>query len=245
MIKTLDHQKKFFNKIAITYHKYSRNNLGSLIRFHKITRNYISGNLLDIGSGGIIGYEIEKAKSVTLADIASETLKDPKYIKNGKLTPYTNKKLKSVVANVMKMPFRETTFDTVVMVTTAHHLSVANKYQTKKNIKKSFQEINRVLKKKGIFIIHECFLNPVLKLFQEIFFSSVFSTLKILNKPLPYFMSENQLALYLKNAGFSIIEVKEVKSGKNVFIPLLPMVSPPGWLWDIIQPSKTYICQKN
>jgi ubiquinone/menaquinone biosynthesis C-methylase UbiE len=243
-MKNLDHQKKYFNKIAITYHKNSENHLKSILRFFAITKKYISGDLLDIGNGGIIGYDTKRAKSITIADIASETIANPKHVKNNILIPFRSRKLKSVTANVLSMPFKKDSFNTVVMVTTAHHLSVLKKSATIANIHKAFNEINRVLKNNGIFIIHECFLNPILKMFQEIFFTPAFYLLSQLGKPLPYFMSEKQLTSFLKINDFKVIEIKRVQSGNKVYVPLFTFLSPPGWLWDIIQPSKTYICKK-
>lgn len=244
MKNQLDHQKKYFNNIAITYHQNSEANIVQVLRFYNITKKYIYGNVLDIGSGGIIGYETKNAKTITIADIAPQTLKNPKHIRKNKLVPFKSNKLTSKTANVMKMPFKRMAFNTVIMVTTAHHLSILTKGGTKENIKKSFNEIDRVLSRNGIFILHECLLNPILKFIQEIIFTPSFYILQKFNKPLPYFMSNYQIETYLKEAGFTIIKTELVESGKKVYVPLFPFLSPPGWIWDIIQPSKTYICKK-
>lgn len=244
MENNLEHQKKYFNKISASYQEQSEANLSSIAKFNKVTEVFIRGDVLDIGSGGIIGYETKNTRTITITDIAPETLKNPRRLLNGKLVPFKSKKLTSVVANVVSLPFSNKSFDTAVMVTTAHHLSVLSINKTRENIKKSFREINRVLRQDGFFIIHECFLPPLLKLAQEIFFVPLFCVFEKFGKPLPYFMSENQLKKILNSEGFRIAKITMIKSDRKVYIPIFPFFSPPGWLWDKLQPSKTYICKK-
>lgn len=240
----LTHQKVYFNKIAPSYHKSAGYNLKSMIRFKKATSRFISGNVLDIGSGGIIGYDLTQTKHLTLADIAPETLKNPLILKGKDYIPADSTLIKTIEANVLNLPFAKNSFDTVIMITTAHHLTEISLAKTKQNIQSSFKHINFVLKKNGVFIIHECFLHPIIKLIQEVFFEIFFTLLEKFGKPLPYFMSERQLGDYLTIAGFQIIKIHRIKSDKIVYIPLFPSLSPPGWLWDVIQPSKVYICSK-
>ena len=119
----LTHQKDYFNKIAKTYHKFSEQHIESIIKFNNATKKYISGKVLDIGSGGIIGYSLTNIEHLTLTDIASETLKNPLILKNGSLVSTDSKTISKITANVLKLPFKKETYNTVIMITTAHHLT--------------------------------------------------------------------------------------------------------------------------
>jgi len=240
----LKHQRRYFDKLAISYHKLLGKNLGSAVRLKRVTKEYIFGDVLDIGSGGIISYDLSQTKKLTLADIAPETLKQPLKLEGRKFIPVIKQNIVTAEANVLELPFDKNSFDTVMMITTAHHLSEESLTQTKTNIQKSFDQINKVLKNDGVFIIHECFLHPILKLAQEVLFECTFAILEKIGKPLPYFISEKQLKNYLKGSGFRIIKKCDIRSDKRVFISLFSLLSPPGWLWDILQPSKVYICKK-
>jgi ubiquinone/menaquinone biosynthesis C-methylase UbiE len=84
----------------------------------------------------VVGFDIKNARSLTIADIAKEALQKPLRLKNKRLAPLKSKRLKTKVADVMDLPFAKNKFDTVVMATTAHHLSVRSLPQTKRNINK-------------------------------------------------------------------------------------------------------------
>ncbi|MCJ7805538.1 class I SAM-dependent methyltransferase [Patescibacteria group bacterium] len=244
MKNKLGHQKKYFNEIAENYHSLSSSSIASAEKLKKATREFIKGNVLDVGSGGIINYDIRNARKLVLSDIAVETLKNPQIIENGKLHTIKNNKISFVEASALSLPFKKNSFDTVIMVTTAHHLSENSLSKTKRNILNAFSEINKVLKKDGIFIIHECFLFPLLKFLQEIFFEPSFWLLFKVGKPLPYFMSERQIVQYLKTAGFRVIKRKSIPSGEKIYLPLFPKLSPPGKIWDKLLKSEVYITKK-
>lgn len=244
MSPPLKHQKKYFDNIASSYHSKMEINLKSIARIFKITKPYVSGKVLDIGNGGIISYETKNAKKITIADLAPKMLTNPLQFKNGQLVPFRSKKVEVVEANVLKMPFKNGEFDTTIMITTAHHLSVESKSSTKNNIQTAIREISRVTKTGGTVIIHECFYNPVLKVLQEIFFEPAYFFFNLFGKPLPYFMSRTQLSRYLNDASLSIIKIANVPTVEKVYLPIFPSLSPPGQLWDKILRSDTFTCKK-
>src|SRR3989344_5141793 len=134
----LKHQKKFFNKISDTYHQNSSRYQESYKSLRKETVGQIKGNVLDIGNGGTIGYSIKNAKTLTLADISEVILKNPRISIGKKFKPLVHKKLKCVVADVMSLPFRKNQFDTVIIISTIHHLSEKSLNISKINIIKAF-----------------------------------------------------------------------------------------------------------
>ncbi len=244
MKNKLKHQKNYFNEIAENYHSLSPSSIASAEKLKKATREFIKGEVLDVGSGGIINYDIRNARRLVLSDIAGKTLRNPKIINNGKLYPAKHKKISFVEASALNLPFKKNSFDTVIMVTTAHHLSEKSLPKTKTNIKNAFFEINRVLRTGGTFIIHECFLFSPLKFLQEIFFEPAFYLLSKIDKPLPYFISEKQIVRYLESAGFLVIKKKNIPSGEKIYLPLFPKLSPSGKIWDKLLKSDVYITKK-
>lgn len=238
-------QEMFFDGISGQYNQKSSAHLESQEFFRIKTSQYIKGTVLDIGNGGIISFDFEKAEKVTVADIAMKMLKNLKRVYKGQYYPVNKDDIECKKADVRKMPFGNNCFDVVVMLTTAHHLSESSLEKTVQNINKAFSEIHRVLKPKGVFLMVEVHPCSPLKLVQDLFFELAYGIFILFGKPLPYFMSRSQAKEYLKKAGLILKKEIIVPSGKRVYMPLFPFFSPPGWLWNRLLSSVLFISVKN
>ena len=205
---------------------------------------YIRGAVLDIGNGGVICFDYRKASSITLADIAVDLLKHLKVVEKKKLRPVNSGKIKCIEANVMKLPFPKNSFDVVILFNVAHHLSVPSLKDTLVNIETAFKEISRVLRKDGVFLLSDNTPALLVKLLFDPSFEFFYWLLSRFNTPLPYFLSLKQIKHLLGKSGFVIKKAQNIKRDKKAYQPLLPWISPPGWLWDIILGNKFFVVFK-
>lgn len=240
--KKIKHQKEYFNQIASGYSEANSATIPILEKVKEITDPFIKGDVLDIGNGGVISFNTKKARSVTLADLAVDLLKNPRILDSGKLKTLSLKQFKFMEANVMKMPFKDSSFNTVLMLNVAHHLSVSTTLGSRKNVGTAMTEIRRVLKKNSTFIFLENCPTPLFKLFYNLFYSLAFQMLKIFQKPLPYFLSENEIVSLLRKNKFRVEARDQISWGSRVYLPIFPLLSPPGWLWSIFLKNKIFIC---
>lgn len=245
MAKKIDKQQDYFNNLSDQYVAGNELNFELLKTVKKLTSKYIKGDILDIGSGGIISFEHQKAKTITLTDIAEKLIKSPKILEDKTFKSVKSKNIKSLKASAMDLPFKKESFDVVLMFNVAHHLSVNNLSESKDNVQIAFKEVNRVLKKDGIFIFLDNFPTLLFKVAQELSYETAYwLLLKFLDKPLPYFLSERQAKNYLIKNNFNLQGVKKIKWPERVYQPLFPLLSPPGWLWEKILKNRMYILKK-
>lgn len=241
----VEHQQDYFNSLSGHYAEGNKVNLALLKDVKKITSQYISGDVLDVGSGGLVSFDYKKAKSVTLGDIAAELLKFPRTVNGNNFKLVKSKKIKCIQSNVMNLQFKDQSFDVVLMFNVAHHLSVQSLNQSQKNVQLAIKEISRVLKKRGVFIFLDNCPTIPFKFIQDLGFNFMFWALKELTKkPLPYFLSENQVKKYLSSNGFEIIKVNKINWPKKIYLPVFPIFSPPGWLWEQVLKNRMFIAVK-
>lgn len=243
--KSDDKQQDYFNSLSDQYVEGNDLFVDLLKDIKKLTTKYINGDVLDVGSGGIISFEYKKARTVTLTDIAEELIKSPKVLEGDKFKLVNSKKIKALKASAMKLPFKDKSFDVVMMFNVVHHLSVNKITGSQRNAQKAFKEIHRVLKTGGVFIFVDNFPTLLFKALQELSYEMAYwLLLKLTNKPLPYFLSEQQAKKYLSDVKFEIEDIENMKWPKKIYLPVFPLFSPPGWLWEMVLKNRMYICLK-
>lgn len=241
-------QKNYFNSIAGHYSQGNKSNLDFLEKLKALVSPYIKGDVLDIGNGGIVNFNFKFTRSVTVGDIAIDLLRVLRTPDKGKLRVLNNKELKTIKIqelSALKLPFKDSTFDVVVMFNVAHHLSTSSVDNSQKNVLKSLNEINRVLKKDGIFLMLENCPTFFIKVLFDLVFGFVYFFLIKFKKPLPYFLSKSQIKNFLESNNFKVLGNVHIDWSKNVYQPILPIFSPPGWLWEMILENQLFIGKKN
>lgn len=239
------HQRDYFNNLSSHYGEGNLLNIDFLMRLKEISSFFIEGNVLDIGNGGILGFDYLKADSVVVGDLAVELLKTLKTPKNGSLITIKDEgKIKRMELNVLNLPFKDKSFDTVIMFNVAHHLSVDSLEKSRKNVNQAFKEINRVLKKDGTFLLLENCPTFFIKLGIDLTYEFWYSLFIKFDKPLPYFLSADQIRRFLENQKLRPVGTISMDWSEKVYQPIMPWFSPPGWLWEMVLQNKLFVIKK-
>lgn len=243
LFKNARDQKRFFDSMAGDYAQGNTLNIPFLENLKRISVPYIHGDVLDVGNGGLISFNIKKTKTVTISDIAEDLMKVPRTVEGGRFRPVHDSRIRKVEASVLKLPFADNSFDVVVMINVLHHLSIPSAAGSKKNAQKAFKEINRVLRDGAtLFMSDNCPTFPF-KIILDFGYAIWYQLLMKFGKPLPYFLSKKQITDFLK-VGFNIEETINLDWSPRVYQPLFPKFSPPGWLWEFVLKNHLFIARK-
>lgn len=183
----------------------------------KSINQYIKGIVLDIGSGGIINYNTEKAKKVVLADITTSNKERAK----GNII--------FVNGDIRLLGIKEESVDTVIMQHLLHHLADNTLKKSLKNLGDAIKESRRVLKKSGRIIIVEGMVPWSLELLQRFLFPINKKTYKwCFHFPMVLQYSERTIAKELKKAGLKIERRETIPDGD--ILPIFGMNLQRKWI---------------
>jgi len=246
-LSKLKQHRKYFDNIGKRYSEEILPMIFSLKLLRKATENYVKGEVLVIGSGGLINFDTRNVEHIVLTDVTLKTMENPQVIVGDGFKP-VDKHLKKIItvfqANALKLPFSVNSFDTVIMFNVAHHLSALSRVISKRNVDKSISEIYRVLRKNGKLLLCEACPTTIPKIIQDTAYD-LFSPLFLkYGKPIPYFLSSTQICDLLNKYKFNLTINKKIPLIGRVYQPVFPQFSPPGWLWELILPNRLYISSK-
>lgn len=149
-------------------------------------------------------------------------------------------------ADVLNLPFADKSFDRVLMFNVAHHLSVASARDSLVNVDRAMEEIRRVLRDDGFFLMREDCASFFTKAVQKTAYGFLFWFFKkFFDKPLPYFLGREQIINLLNTKGFRTVMVKHIEWGKRVYSPLFPKFLAPRWFWNYVLKTHLFVVGKN
>lgn len=231
----LEHQKQYFESLGTDYAQGYQETIPFLERIYAAASPWVRGDVLDIGNGGLAEWDIARADRAVFVDLSVKSLLAPHTIADGKLRPLNEQesaRVGVVGGNVLALPFADDSFDTVVMIYVAHHLSVGSRRASRANVATALAEARRVLRPDGRMVFLENIPSHPMKFAQEAGFWVGFRTMARFGKPLPYFLSRAQIHRLTREAGFTIHKETRIAWEPRVHQPLFPSWAPPGWLWE-------------
>lgn len=226
--------KRYFTELGTHYHTGSETNIELLTRMERVASLWVRGDVLDIGSGGIIHFRLDNVSSLTLVDIAPNLLEAPRIVEGDTLVPVSFDRITTKESDALFLPFDDETFDTVTLFYVCHHLSVLTVELSRERAIVALREAGRVLKKNGVLLVCEANATLLSKPVQYLLFGILYRLFARYGKPLPYFFSRRRLVRLLHAAEFSVISITPLRWGRWVYNPLLPAMKIPGWLWSLV-----------
>lgn len=151
--------------------------------------------ILDVGCGG--GFHTNKLSNagfsnVSGIDLSAQSIDVAKEFNTGL-------KVKYYVGDAYHLPFPDNSFDAVISIDFLEHVDKPEAI---------IQEVNRVLKKEGLFFFHTFNRNwlswLVIIKFVEWFVANTPKNLHVLH----LFIKPSELSQYLKNAGFNVLKMR-------------------------------------
>ena len=194
---------QFFNQwdqyhtLVETLDTYSnlRNSLGGVLQ----------GDVIDVGSGGVISYPVEGITSLTLVDIATIT---PGPSLEGLPCPLT---IKYSDAAALDLPSESG--DRVHMQMLLHHLAEESFARSKARLNASIQEAYRVLRPGGKLVIVESGLPRWIEVVERLLFRLTALALRKIDHPLVFQWSPQTVEAACRDAGFTEIERQPIERG--------------------------------
>lgn len=192
------------------------------------TSSLIAGDVLDVGCGSRIFCDLSKAKSWTGLDISERMLSAIEFIDD---VPQR----KTLKGNVLELSFEDEAFDTVTAFFLLHHLGRNNRFDSSIRVQAAFNEIYRVLKPGGRFVMAEnC--RGFLEAPYHWCYSVCYSLGKILGKiELPFFWKAKHYCAFGEKAGFLQSLYVHIPIRENIYQPVLNISIPPVLSHDFIQ----------
>ena len=189
----------------------------------------VTGDVLDLGCGSRVFYDLVGAKSWTGIDISSSMLSGISFF---------NKigDMRIIQGDMLKMQLADESADTVIAMFVLHHLAKKNIKETKKRVKLAFAEAIRVLRPGGRFIVCENCRGPLEHPYHWMFPISFRVFKKALDVDLPYFWQRKHYLKFAQDSGFKMpFTYVQVPMTDWVYNPVLKCKVPPLLTHDLIQ----------
>ncbi|MBU0648354.1 class I SAM-dependent methyltransferase [Patescibacteria group bacterium] len=209
-------QQNQYQQVVNTVHKEWYQNIQQ-----KLDQN-LHGVVLDIGNGGVFGYNLTKLKRIIAIDPAFDE------------TWQNTDKIQHIAGDARHLStIKDNGCDCVIMQLILHHVVEKNIKLTNESILQSLKEAHRVLKPSGKLIIIEQIVSPTLESIEDIFYPTNFYLLGLFNIPMVKFYSLHHLHSKLHSTDFTQITTKKIHMGQW-YDPLggvLPgIIKIPTWL---------------
>lgn len=200
---------------------------------------FIHGDVLDLGCGSRVYYNLQKAKSWTGVDISKRMSSDIHFIDKT-----DHLKMEMIVADAAEMDLTANAYDTVCAFFILHHLGRDNRTRSQARVLQTLQHSHAALRAGGKMVIAEnasAFLEwPYHWLYSPLYKFGK----KFLKSELPYFWRKTQMIAMLKQAGFKSVTTCHFKIEDWIYNPVLRMKIPPLLSGSWIQSMTLYIAEK-
>lgn len=231
---------RYFAGLSTAYHTGSETNLDLLERMQQVASLWVRGDVLDVGSGGLVHFSLERVRTLTLVDVATTALAEPKILHAGALCPLWDsprargvRAFETKEADALFLPFEDATYDTVTLFYLCHHLSLLNVALSRERTIIALREAARVLRRSGVLLVCEANTTALSAPAQDLLFGVLSRLAARWGKPMPYFFTRRRLIRLLHAAGLSVVAITPLAWSRRVYNPLFPSWTVPGWLWGL------------
>lgn len=203
----------FFDKNADRYRKVIENqDFVKQSSLSNVLSSLLTGNILDIGNGGIVDYDPGHANSLFSLDKSFNMLKRGDPILSGR----------SICGDLKNLPIKKGSFDVILCKYLFHHLVKGTIKETENYQRDCLKQILQVLRPNGKVIIVENCISRWIEWIELSGFSLWQNIFSWLGFPMLRFFSLQQLSFLLRSTGFTDLHVHRIHLKKSwKFIPFL------------------------
>ena len=166
----------------------------------------ISGRVLDIGSGGVLNYDIIAAKQLVAIDYSVKAIDLAAFPKSADL----------VQGDGTRLPFASGSFDCVVMQFLIHHLAKNNYALTLQNVDLCLNEAHRVLRPGGKMLIMESFVPGLLEWGERTVYPFIRWSLSKVGQPMVFQFSVKSFERIFRKQSVTGVEIIPVSIGRYI-----------------------------
>ena len=165
----------------------------------------LQGDVIDVGSGGVISYPVEGITSLTLVDIATIT---PGPSVQALQCPVT-----ITYSDAASLELPSDSGDCVHMQMLLHHLAEESFARSKERLYSAIHEAHRVLRPGGKLVIVESGLPKWIEVIERVMFRITAALLRKIDHPLVFQWTPSTVEAACKAAGFEEIERQPIARG--------------------------------
>jgi SAM-dependent methyltransferase len=201
-----------------------------------VSRGLVRGDVLDLGCGSRVYYDVSTVKRWVGLDPSSALLEQLRFL--GPCTPAGP--IEKLCSDCWDLPFADDEFDTVCAMFVLHHLAHTNRRQSEAEVLTVMREARRVLRKDGTLMVLETWPQPLLAPY-HLLYPLLFPLVRRLTGVLlPYFLPPRRLRRLASAAGFSECHVLAVDLYEDIRQPVLNIVLP-AWFQRLVQKYTIYV----
>jgi ubiquinone/menaquinone biosynthesis C-methylase UbiE len=196
--------QEFFNK-WFDYHKL----VGELDTYRytaEALRDELHGRVVDVGSGGVLNYDVAQLEQVVIVDIAEELSRKKNWPPN----------VLFKWGDAVDLPLESNQFDAVLLQLILHHLAEDSFAVTCERNQRAIEEAARVLKPGGRLVIIESCLPKLWERAEQLLFPTFRFFLRCIHHPLVFQWNWNTLAEFTREAGFTEVQLTRIPQGRWV-----------------------------
>jgi SAM-dependent methyltransferase len=201
-----------------------------------VTRGLVRGDVLDLGCGSRVYYDVTAARHWTGLDLSQKLLDNLRFVGVGE----PDCLVETHCMSCRDLSFPDQSFDTVVAIFLLHHLARKNRRQTKQSILEVLRQARRVLRDDGTMVVLETWPQPLLHLYHLAYPLLYPLARRLWRVELPYFLGPAALEKLANQAGFRECYPMAVRLYEDVRQPVLGIVLP-AWAQRFVQKYTIYI----
>ena len=166
----------------------------------------ISGDVLDVGNGGVFNYDVGQATRIVVVDIASELSQRTDWPPNAEFR----------WGGATELPVEDGSFDTCLLQLIVHHLAETSYSVTRRRSRAAIQEAFRAVRPGGKVVVLESCLPAAWEQAERCLFPAFRFVLQRINHPLVFQWSAASLVAFMQQTGLERVRNQNVPLGRWV-----------------------------
>jgi len=209
-------------------------------RIHRVvnlvTRGMVRGDVLDLGCGSSVYYNVSDVKRWVGIDLSEALLDELRFVGDAVPAGPVEKRQGSVFDHT----FSPGEFDTVCAMFILHHVGHTNRHHAERAVGEVMKAVRGVLKPDGTFVILETWPRILLVAYHLLYPLLYPLAKRFLSMELPFFLGPSRLRKLAAEAGFGECYPLAVDLYEDIRQPVLGIVLP-AWLQPLFQTYTIYV----